>query len=205
MRAFQRTLLAAWVLTFPAPPGRAEDPAAPINLDDAVKKALAAKQLEDSDNLSPAVAGRASYREISSEGGVLVGLEVGLSKWFDGEIPYAIRPVYRVGGRDHVGAAAGNFSSPKVIRTVRVTAKDGYAVGGIWQRTGAGMDRLALLYMRVKDGHLDPADTYSSEWVGTSNGGSQTYTDGKGKPIVGLFADGSREQAKGIGFVYAKG
>jgi hypothetical protein len=204
MRAFPLALLAAWLLIFPAPPVRAQDSTTPANLDEAVRKAITAKQLEDSDNINPAVAGRASYREVSSEGGVLVGLEVGLSKLSDKEIPYAIRPVYRVGGRDHVGSAVGNFSSPKVIRTVRVTAKDGYAVGGIWQRSGAGMDRLALLYMRVRDGHLDPTDTYSSEWVGTSNGGSQSYTDGKGKPIVGLFADGNREQARGIGFVYAK-
>jgi hypothetical protein len=180
---------------------RSADP--PPSLPEAVRKAVAERKLTDSDNLADR-RGRDLHREIGGDGGVLVGLEVGLSKWFDTEIPYAVRPIYREGSREWTGAAAGSFKSTEVFRTVRATAKEGYAVGGLWIRSGPGLDRICLHYFRIKDGQLDANDNYASNWLGNSDGGSETYLDGGGKPVAGLLAETNRDQARGIGLVYAR-
>ena len=85
-----------------------------------------------------------------------------------------------------------------------MVARPGYAVGGLWVRTGAGMDRPCLHYFKVTDGGLDPADSYTSPWVGTSDGGGDHYVDGKGQPIVGLLSDAGRDQARSLGIVTAR-
>src|SRR5262245_2495615 len=199
-----RLASAAFLVLFPTTTIRAESPPAPVTLEDAVRQAVAARKLDDSDNFEPSAASKLPFREVAKDGGVLVGFETGMSTAFGNEIPYSIRPVYRANGKEWVGAPVGNFSSYKVRRTVRTVAKDGYAVGGIWQRTGTWIDKFALLYMRVKDGHLDRTDHYTSEWVGSSDGGTERYTDGRGRPVAGVFADGNREQARGIGLIYAR-
>lgn len=170
---------------------------------DAVRKATEERRFRESDNLGSR-AERAPFREIGGDGSVLVGFEVSLSKWFDSEIPHAIRPIYRQGTKEWTGGMAGQMSGAEIRRTVRITAKPGYAVGGMWIRTGAGMDRLCLHYMRIVDGHLDVDDNYSSDWVGTSDGGSDTYLAGGGEPVVGVVADATQKQARNIGFIYAR-
>ena len=64
----------------------------PASISDTVREAVAARKVEDSDNLH-----RAAFRDVATDGSVLVGVEVGLSRWFDCEIPYAVRPVFRRG------------------------------------------------------------------------------------------------------------
>jgi hypothetical protein len=176
---------------------------APPTLSNAVRKAIAERQLQDSDNLGDRSA-KLAFREVAGDGGVLVGLEVSLSKWGEREIPYTIRPIYRAGNREWTGGLAGSPGAKEVRRTVRTVAKPGYAVGGMWVRSGGALDRICLLFMRIEDGHLDRADGYPGEWVGTSDGGSEKYLDGRGRPVVGLFADASRDQARNFGFIYAK-
>src|SRR5262245_41018806 len=192
---FRVALVATVLLTAPA---LADDPTVPT-LTGTVRDAVAARKVEDSDNLH-----RVSFRDVASDGSVLVGVEVALSKWFDSEIPYAVRPVYRRGLLEWVGGSAGSFRSQQIVRLQRETATVGYAVGGIWIRTGAGMDRLCLNYFKLTDTGLDPSDHYTSPWVGTSDGGSDHYINGRGRPIVGLSADASREQVRSLGLAFAQ-
>jgi hypothetical protein len=172
-------------------------------LPDAVRKAVAAGQVLDSENLGDRAA-EASYREVGADGGVLVGFEAGMARWFDREIPYALRPVYRKGDREWVGSTAGNMYANEVIRQVRVAAKPGYAVGGMWIRTGAAMDRVRLLYMRIDGGHLNPDDSYKSEFIGNSEGGSEHYIDGRGRPVAGIFAVEEQRQLRTFGLTYVR-
>jgi hypothetical protein len=74
----------------------------------------------------------------------------------------------------------------------------------MWVRTGVGIDRLCLVYFKITPAGLDPADTYTGPWVGTSDGGGDHYIDGKGRPIVGLTADAGRDQARSLGIVTAQ-
>jgi hypothetical protein len=165
---------------------------------------VAGGQLQDSDNIGERSA-QVPFREIGRDAGILVGLEVGLSRWGDREIPYAIRPIYRRGGREQTGGSAGSLSADEVRRRVRVVAKPDYAVGGIWLRTGAAMDRLSLVFMRIRGASLDTADNYASEWVGTSDGGGEPqYLDGGGRPVVGLFAETEGKQARNFGLIFAR-
>lgn len=172
-------------------------------LPDAVRKAVSARQLQDSENLGDR-SSKLAFREVAGEGGVLVGLDVGLAQWGERDIPYTIRPIYREANREWTGGVAGSLGAKEVRRTVRTVAKPGYAVGGMWVRSGGALDRICLLFMRMDKGHLDRTDVYPGDWVGTSDGGSEKYLDGRGKPIVGLFADASRDQARNFGFIYAK-
>jgi hypothetical protein len=172
----------------------------PANLSDAIHDAVAARRVETT-GIAPE---RAGFRDVATDGAVLVGLEVGLAKWFDNDIPYTLRPIFRRGNREWTGAPAGNLSSKDVKRTVRVVAKPGYAVGGIWVRSGAALDRLCFVYVRVGETGLDPSDHYNSPWIGTSDGGGDHYIDGEGQPIVGLVADANQGQVRQMGLVVAK-
>jgi|GEM_PF-5633445 len=183
------------------PPAFADEPGP--TLPDAVRKAVNAGQVLDSENLGDR-AEEADYRDIGGDGSVLVGFEAGLARWFDREIPYAIRPVYRKGDLEQVGSPVGNMNANEVIRQVRVVAKPGYAVGGMWIRTGAAMDRLRLLYMRIDSGRLDPDDSYKSEFIGSSEGGSEQYIDGRGRPVAGIFAVEERRQLRTFGLTYVR-
>jgi hypothetical protein len=174
--------------------------AEPPTLSDNVRKAVANKQLSNSDNLQK----RTTYHDLAGEGGVLVGFEVGLSKWFDKDIPYALRPIYRDGTREWDGEPSGSLQANAVRRTVRTIARPGYAVGGLWVRQGAGLDRICLRFFKVRDGRLDPADNYSSPWIGNSDGGSESYFDGGGLPVVGTIGDARTGQLRSLGLVYAR-
>jgi hypothetical protein len=189
--------VAAW---FVVAASAADDPVRPP-LPDAVRDAVASRQTTDSDNLGVA---RINHREINPEGGVLVGFDVALRRAGSREVPHAFRPIYRNGEQESVGRPVGDLSNRKVFRTVRVTAKPGYAVGGMWVRSGPQIDRVCLRFIRVGDGGLDPTDHYTSDWIGTSDGGKEVYLDGRGRPIVGLLADATPDGARGIGLVYAR-
>jgi len=193
-----RTCLALVSTCLLVPAARADGPPPRPAFPDTVRAAVAASRVEDSDNLS-----RPSFRDVAADGSVLVGLEVGLARWGNSQIPYAVRPIFRTGGREWVGGTAGSFSSRQIVKVIQEVARPGYAVGGMWVRTGAGMDRLCLVYSKITDAGLDPADTYTGPWVGTSDGGGDHYIDGKGRPIVGLTSDAARDQARSLGIVTA--
>jgi hypothetical protein len=197
----RRLLLLYVLLLLFAPPGSAQD--RPPTMEEAVRKAVSAGKLDDSDNVGT-TSDQASYRDVERDAGILVGLEIGLAKWFDREIPFAIRPIYRNGSQEVTGRAAGNFNSDEIRRRVRVSAKPDYAVGGMWLRTGAGMDRVCLHYMRIRGTGLDATDNYTSGWIGSSDGGSERYVDSGGRPIVGLFATTNEKQAHNFGFISAR-
>ena len=73
-------------------------------LGDAAREAVAARHVRDSD-LKGAHDPRTPYRNLAADGGVLVGLEVGLGGSPPAERVLAVRPIYRVNGRERTGGA----------------------------------------------------------------------------------------------------
>jgi len=83
-------------------------------------------------------------------------------------------------------------------------AKEGYAVGGIHADGMQFINAISIIFMRVKeDGNLDPADSYTSDWLGTPHDKSATTIHGNGKVVIGVHG---RTQAimDAIGLVYQK-
>ena len=95
----------------------------------------------------------------------------------------AVRPIYRVNGKEEFGQQFGK----DLTGSVTLKAKDGYAVGGVTGKAGLWCNGFSLTFMKVKaDGTLDPKDSYESEWVGF-NGAERVFkVMSDGPPAVGI-------------------
>ena len=153
------------------------------------------------------------FTETPDEGGVLVGLDLGVGKFFNIEIVYAVRALYltRHGDlrlQDHglfrdKRLANGKILKSKVLHTVHIQAKPGYAVGGLTLRSGLDINGLSLTYMKIDGQALDPLQSYTSDWVGDRTGGGEASIDGNGAPVVGVFGSQDDEHASALGLIYA--
>jgi hypothetical protein len=177
----------------------AADPAP--SLQTAVRHAVAAHQVRDSNVKGLAQPGE-PFRAATREGGVLVGLEVGLGPSGSTERVLAVRPLYRLGPREWPGPAAGDFFAADVARTVRSVARPGYAVAGVRANAGSELTRLALVYRRVKGPWLDPGDGYESAWLGTKADPAELL-EGGGRPVVGLFGRTEDGSLRALGLTFA--
>ena len=135
-----------------------------------------------------------------SEGGLLVGLEVGLGKFFDIDVTQAIRAVYRSGEKDSLGPQRGT----QLTRVTKLVAKPGYAIGAMTVKSGANADGLSVTFMRIKGAALDPNDSYESEWVGDTRPGGKTLLTGGGKPIFGIVVKATAKDVTGLGLILTK-
>jgi hypothetical protein len=138
-----------------------------------------------------------SFREVAPAGGVLVGVKVGYIDAFGGNKVGAIWPVFQVDQAYVVGARAGMEMEP----TATVVARPGYAVGAIHVRAGMLLDAFQLVFMRVRDGRLDAADAYQSEWLGDPRGGNLGEVSGSGRPVVGLHGKTNGREINALGLV----
>lgn len=68
-----------------------------------------------------------------------------------------------------------------------VVARDGYAVGGISVEGDDFVRAIQVVFYRVSDdGKLDPADSYTSEWIGHPAGKPVKAIDGRGAKVIGI-------------------
>ena len=88
------------------------------------------------------------FSEEAPENGLLVGLEIGLGKFFNNDIVKSARPIFRVGDKDSPGKQVGTEWS----QVVKAVAKPGYAVGAITVKAGLGVDGMSVTFMKVTDG-----------------------------------------------------
>lgn len=141
------------------------------------------------------------FRDDAPGEALLVGFEVGLDKDFDYPIVGTMRPIYRADGKETFGRTYG---TKREWGTVKVVAKEGYAVGAITVRAGFGIEGFSLTFMRVDGEQLDPRDAYESEWMGKRSGGSPPKTlSGDGAPVVGVVGrHGGRERVTAVGLVF---
>src|SRR5438105_3557041 len=180
----------------------------------AARAAVAAGRIAKTDALGFTLEKKA-FSETLSEGGVLVGFDVGLGKFVRDECVYALRPIYRtvqgeVNTQDfgvfHSSTGFGpikKFARNQVTRTVRLMAQPDYAVGGITLRTSVNIRGMSLTFMRINRQSLDPKQSYASEWAGDNKGGREASVGGNGAPIVGVFGNqNDDQQVVALGLIY---
>ena len=124
------------------------------------------------------------FEVTSEEPAVLVGFLYTASRHYAGHLTIkAVRPIFR-GAR---GESMGDWCGVPRGKARRVYAQDGYAVAGIVAKYGNRVDGMRLIYMGVKDGRLNPDDTYRSEWIGGRRGSPETLCAANGHPVIGIY------------------
>jgi hypothetical protein len=69
----------------------------------------------------------------------------------------------------------------------RVTARSGYAVGGVNVQSKKFVDAIQVVFMKIKpSGGLDATDLYTSDWLGTVGDGKTTKLGQTGKIVMGI-------------------
>ena len=144
------------------------------------------------------------FKDPLPTGGALVGLEVGLGKNGPNTVVKAVRAVFLTGDKETFGGWHGPTDAQTVTEKVKVVAKADYAVGGLNARTGgAGIFGLSVTFMKLKDGKLDPTDTYESDWVGSAVGLGPVAVGGKGEPVLGFAGKSNAATVSGVGLLFA--
>ena len=128
---------------------------------------------------------------------LLVGFEYSTATFYGGHLTVkSIRPIFRTcDGEslgDWYGVPHGKIRSQK--------AKDGYVLAGIVAKRGHRVDGIRLVLMRVKNGRLNPDDTYRSKWIGGHGGGAETLYAANGQPVIGVYGRQGHD-LDAIGFI----
>ncbi|WP_439625363.1 S1C family serine protease [Gemmata sp.] len=139
------------------------------------------------------------FRGVGPDGAVLVGVEVRFGKFGSTDIVRAVRPIYRVAGKEEFGKQIGD----DLTGSVTVKAKDGYAVGGLTAKYGWWCNGFSLTFMKVKpDGTLDPKDSYESTWAGFTGKGDTGRVLSDGPPVVGVVGRIAGTETYSLGLVF---
>jgi len=172
------------------------DPSQPAEI--AIEALASAARLTDRPN--PDGAERDRFREVAPPRGLLVGARVGYINAFGGSKVGAIRPIFQTAGSYVEGKPYGR----DIPVSVTVVARPGYAVGAINTRTGLLLDAFQLVFMRFKDGKLDPSDNYLSSWLGDPRGGGSATVSGEGKFVIGVHGRSNGREINALGLVVAE-
>jgi hypothetical protein len=151
----------------------------------------------------PAASGNAKerFREAAPERGVLVGVRVGFERDVGSSKVASIQPIFQVGSAYSEGTQFGK-DDPRAV--VTVVARPGYAVGAINTHSGMMVDAFQVVFMRFKDGQLDPGDSYTTDWLGDSRGGGPGSATGEGKLVVGIHGRTNGRVIFGLGLLVAE-
>jgi hypothetical protein len=114
-----------------------------------------------------------AFQSASPAGQPVLGFRYALGAWAGKKALAQLEPLYE---RNPAGGGPA-----------QVLAKEGYAVGGLALDTSDLVHAVRVVFVRQKpDGSLDPADTYTSDWLGAPAGNPpQTLTSGQ-SPILGI-------------------
>lgn len=75
----------------------------------------------------------------------------------------------------------------------RIVAKEGYVVGEVELDVDTFVRAIRVKFVRLKDGKLDPSDSYHSRWIGRRKNKRTKTLPGPGQKIVGIY--GSADEA----------
>jgi hypothetical protein len=142
--------------------------------------------------------GDTEAKDLAPEGGLLIGLEVGTSKFNKTTVVRAVRPIYLVGDKEVMGEQRGTDTS----KVVTLRAKSGYAVGAMSVKQGLGLDGLSLTFFKVTDGKLNPKDSYESEFVGTIDKKTAPKVGGDGTAVLGIATRSNKKDMMGMGLIF---
>jgi hypothetical protein len=137
------------------------------------------------------------FQDLAPERARLVGLDIGLGKFFDKDVIIAVRPIYRKGDEESYGRAFGS----DFRRLVTLQAKPGYAVTGVTATSGFGVNGLLLVYARIAGDGLNPGDSYQSEWVGCDREAQGRHRGGGATPVIGIVVACRDFKCAGLGLV----
>lgn len=149
-------------------------------------------------NGPPPFGGAPFFKDVGPSGSLLVGVEVVLGRPYFDELILSVRPLYRLGVKEATGKQFGTT----VENAVTLKAKAGYAVGGITAKARNVCDGFSLTFMKVKDGKLDPTDSYESQWVGWNGGVAAIKVVSDGTPVIGLTGRANDKDVTGVGLVF---
>jgi hypothetical protein len=139
-----------------------------------------------------------TFKDAAPQGGVLIGMDVGLGKFANLDLAMAVQPIYQTPN----GEARGRKFGTDFSNIVSVKAKPGYAVGAINVKAGLLVNGFEIKFMRIKGNALDPNDFYMSNWIGDKTGGSgPTLLGGDGKLIVGIVGKRNFRECTGLGLL----
>ena len=143
------------------------------------------------------------FRDRGPDASLLVGFEIGLRPWNNQygeyEVVNALRPIYRSGTTESMGKQFGRALS----LPIRVVAKPGYTIGAITVNSAWVVDGFSATFMKVSNGHLDPADSYESDWIGGPYGEASARVNGNGAFVVGLIGKANATELTGMGLLFA--
>ncbi|QVL31931.1 hypothetical protein KIH39_24355 [Telmatocola sphagniphila] len=116
----------------------------------------------------------ASFR-YAEPGKKVIGVEYWTGQWANEPCLARLTPIY-------------DTKQPTDGVSKRVLSREGYAVGGMTVRSKTFVNAVQLIFMKIKaDGSLDPADNYTSEWLGVEvNGAKETKLGGTGRAVIGI-------------------
>ena len=137
------------------------------------------------------------YRDTAPDGGLLVGLELGLVPFAKSEQVKGVRPIYRTGDKETTGPQFGTeFKTTTIVK-----AKEGYAIGAVTIRAGLRADGLSVTFMKIGKDGLDPKDSYESDWVGFVDPRKPRTLTGDGKAVIGITGKQTVRENTGFGLV----
>lgn len=141
------------------------------------------------------------FKTMGPAGALLIGIEVRIGRFGGTEITRAMRPIYRVDGKEIIGTQYGNdLSGSNTLK-----AKEGYAVGGVTGKCGFWCNGFSFTYMKVKpDGTLDPEDSYESEWIGSDGDSDKFKIISEGEPVIGIVGKFVRDETTAFGLLFKR-
>lgn len=130
--------------------------------------------------------------------GVLIGLNIGLGKFFNQDTIKMVQPIYLTPAGEKFGRAHGRSTD----RIVQAKAPPGYAIGGLKINGGGGLDGIKFNFMPISGAMLNHYYISTTDRVG-GPGGGETDINGNGIPIIGICGKTSKDHEwLGMGVVY---
>lgn len=123
------------------------------------------------------------YRDVSPEGGLLIGMQASLESNFGKPIIKALRPIYRTKNGEMMGPWIGKANPTNPLTT---KAPDGYVVGSIDIRAVVFIEGFALHFVKLQGNRVDLNDTKRGEWLGGQVGNITKKIGGAGVLSVGI-------------------
>jgi hypothetical protein len=138
------------------------------------------------------------FMDQAPEGGLLVGIDIGLGKFGSNDVITTARPIYLVNNEEVLGRQYGTDTS----RVSRAIAKPGHAVAGLTVKAGLVVDGMSVTFMKVDDqGRLDPRDSYQTIWVGGQGGTAPVRLAGTGTRVIGIVGKANKSNVTGLGLL----
>ena len=133
--------------------------------------------------------GRDGFTEMAPKGEMLVGFSVSYANAFGKNKIGGLQPIFKKGP----SRTDGEWHGGQYATRETALAKDGYAVGGLRMRSGLLIDGFEVIFMKIKGDKLDPSDSYSSQWLGDTEGGSPKVLLSDGRIVLGIMGRAQRE------------